>query len=153
MFFITQFWHWHQNNHDYSQGSTVEAMIYKSDIEFFRNHFQLYKRYILCNARVEYTPSEYSTHSNQCTWYIDNSTVVQAVNEVEAPQIPAVFRFSPYRRFYQHMDDNTDIGNQQILLLTCYCTHYSYNWAQLKIRCPRHCRWSSSSDTKGHYSY
>nr|XP_027108928.1 replication protein A 70 kDa DNA-binding subunit B-like [Coffea arabica] len=93
----------------YTEGSTVEAMIYKSDIEFFRNHFQLYKRYILCNARVEYTPSEYFTHPNQCTWYIDNSTVVQAVNEVESPQIPAVFTFSPYRRFYQHMDDNTDI--------------------------------------------
>nr|XP_027064184.1 replication protein A 70 kDa DNA-binding subunit B-like isoform X2 [Coffea arabica] len=91
------------------QGTTVEAMIYKSDIEFFRNHFRLYMRYMLSNARVEYTPLEYRVRENQCTWYIDNSTVVQAMDEPNPPEIPPVFRFTPFRRFYQHIDDTSDI--------------------------------------------
>ena len=95
------------------QGTTVEAMIYKSDIEFFRNHFRLYMRYMLSNARVEYTPLEYRVRENQCTWYIDNSTVVQAMDEPNPPEIPPVFRFTPFRRSYQHIDDTSDIGNMQ----------------------------------------
>ena len=93
----------------------MEAMIYKSDIEFFRNHFNLYRRYMVSNARVEYTPPEYRAHENQCTWYIDNSTIVQAIDEASPPEIPSVFTFTPFRRFYQHIDDTSDIGNAQEL--------------------------------------
>nr|XP_027086582.1 uncharacterized protein LOC113708318 [Coffea arabica] len=98
-----------------NQGITVEAMIYKSDIEFFRNHFNLYKRYMISNARVEYTPLEYRAHENQCTWYIDNSTIVQAIDEASPPEIPSVFTFTPFRRFYQHIDDTSDIDTLGIV--------------------------------------
>nr|XP_027091801.1 uncharacterized protein LOC113712521 [Coffea arabica] len=98
-----------------NQGITVEVMIYKSDIEFFRNHFNLYRRYMVSNARVEYTPPEYRAHENQCTWYIDNSTVVQAIDEASSPEIPPVFTFTPFRRFYQHIDDASDIDTLGIV--------------------------------------
>ena len=90
-------------------------MIYKSDIEFFHNHFQLYKHYMLSNARVEYISLEYRAYENQCIWYIDNNTVVQAIDEPNFPEIPPVFTFTPFRRFYQYIDDTSDIGNKHSL--------------------------------------
>ena len=66
---------------------------------------------MISNARVEYTPLEYRAHENQCTWYIDNSTVVLATDEANSPEISLVFTLTTLRRFYQHNDDTSDIGN------------------------------------------
>ena len=82
----------------------------KSDIEFFKDHFQLYKSYMISNARVERTQLEFRTHENQCNWIIDNSTVVEAIQEANPPQLPLTINFIPFKKFHQYIDDNTEIG-------------------------------------------
>ena len=65
---------------------------------------------MISNARVERTQLEYQTHENQCNWIIDNSTVVEAIQEPNPPQLPLTINFTHFKKFHQHIDDNSEIG-------------------------------------------
>ncbi|CDP10339.1 unnamed protein product [Coffea canephora] len=64
-----------------SQGQTAQALIYAGDIMFFRKYFEPYRRYYVSNARIQNVLPRYSTYPNECSWTIDNSMLVQEINE------------------------------------------------------------------------
>ncbi|XP_071928195.1 replication protein A 70 kDa DNA-binding subunit B-like [Coffea arabica] len=92
-----------------SQGQTAQALIYAGDIMFFRKYFEPYRRYYVSNARIQNVLPRYSTYPNECSWTIDNSTLVQEIDEVDPPLIPNVFNFANYNSVYQHIDTTDEI--------------------------------------------
>ena len=52
----------------------------------------------------------YSTYPNEFSWTIDNSMLVQKIDEVDPPQIPSAFNFANYNLVYEHIDTIDEIG-------------------------------------------
>lgn len=90
------------------QGNHIEALICNTDIQYFKHHFQLYKRYLISNAKIQPDSSSTTSMRNR-TWIIDNCTIVQPIDEAQPPLIPQIFRFTPFTKLHQHIDDNSDI--------------------------------------------
>ncbi|KAL3524885.1 hypothetical protein ACH5RR_013257 [Cinchona calisaya] len=85
-------------------GTKVQALIFETDIPFFHQYFEPYKRHYISNAKVKYSDPNYATCHNECFWTIDNSTIVEQVNEQVPPEFPPIFQFTPFSKFFDHME-------------------------------------------------
>ncbi|KAL3502295.1 hypothetical protein ACH5RR_036744 [Cinchona calisaya] len=86
------------------EGTKVQALIFGTDIPFFYQYFGSYKRYYIANAKVKYSDPNYATRQNECFWTIDNSTIVEQVNEQVPLEFPPIFQFTPFSKFFDYME-------------------------------------------------
>ncbi|XP_071902584.1 uncharacterized protein [Coffea arabica] len=87
------------------KANKIDALIYGSDIDFFRNHFQIYRRFVVSNARLQYADDDFTVERKTCTMIIDNSTVVEPLDE----QQPPLYQFTPFKKLCHQIDTNSDL--------------------------------------------
>ena len=86
------------------QGNKVQATIYAQDIQAFQDKFQLSKTYLVSNAQVRFTKSEYRAIAGDVQWTINGRTRVEEVEETHTGILFSTYKFAPFDKLQDHMD-------------------------------------------------
>ena len=127
-------------------GIEFEIGISHFEIEFgWKNFSQNFKNFRFQTTELPLSKIErYCTKENECTWIIDNSSVVQAVDEPEPPAFPPIFTFTSFNKLHRHIDDNTEISKhlnsffssalyRGIFVLLTFCLCFFFELLELVI--------------------
>lgn len=92
-------------------GNKVQATIYAQDIQAFQDKFQLSKTYLVSNAQVKFTKSEYRAIAGDVQWTIIGRTRVEEVAETHTGILFSTYKFVPFDKLQDHMDHkNSEIS-------------------------------------------
>ncbi|KAL2458822.1 replication protein A 70 kDa DNA-binding subunit B-like [Forsythia ovata] len=94
-----------------TEGSTVQSPLYGQNITAFQDQLTLGNTYLISNAMVKITNSEYKAKSGEVQWIISGRTRIRKVEENNSNLIISTYTFTDFEDFPNYMDSNIDISN------------------------------------------
>ncbi|CAI9281113.1 unnamed protein product [Lactuca saligna] len=121
-----------------TQGTKVSALIFSDYLEFFKNTFQLYKRYRISNATLILTEPRYRLGSYEHSWSLTKKTLIEPQPDLTSPTLPNLFNFTPFSEMFKYADVENNLrlslstGNGSSILINppVNTDLRLYNWFQ-----------------------